>query len=132
MTHLRAMTGLLALLASHAISAPAAASELLPDPAFAQPALAGEWWATPNIKFEYQPGALCGVVAGGTAQPWDAILGFNGLSLTKGERYRLSVTVSGDPGGPMRALAQKAAEPWTAEGEIARSVNAGKQTLSED
>ena len=132
MTHLRAMTGLLALLASHAISAPAAASELLPDPAFADPALAGEWWATPAIKLEYQPGALCGVVAGGTAQPWDAILGFNGLSLTKGERYRLSVTVSGDPGGPMRALAQKAAEPWTAEGEIARSVNAGKQTLSED
>lgn len=132
MTYSRAMTGLLALLASHAISAPAAAGELLPDPAFAQPALAGEWWATPNIKFEYQPGALCGVVAGGTAQPWDAILGFNGLALQKGERYRLSITVSGDPGGPMRALAQKAAEPWTAEGEIARSVNAGKQTLSED
>lgn len=132
MTHLRAMTGLLALLASHAISAPAAASELLPDPAFADPALAGEWWATPAIKLEYQPGALCGVVAGGTAQPWDAILGFNGLSLTKGERYRLSVTVSGDPGGPMRALAQKAAEPWTAEGEIARSVNTGKQTMTED
>ena len=132
MTYSRAMTGLLALLASHAISAPAAASELLPDPAFADPALAGEWWATPAIKLEYQPGALCGVVAGGTAQPWDAILGFNGLALQKGERYRLSVTVSGDPGGPMRALAQKAAEPWTAEGEIARSVNAGKQTLSED
>lgn len=132
MTYSRAMIGLLALLAFHAVSERVAASEMLPDPAFAQSALAGEWWATPAIKFEYQPGALCGVVAGGTAQPWDAILGFNGLVLEKGERYRLSVTVSGDPGGPMRALAQKAAEPWTAEGEIARSVNAGKQTLSED
>ncbi|WP_417436350.1 glycoside hydrolase family 9 protein [Hoeflea sp.] len=132
MTHLRAMTGLLALLAASAMSSSAASSEMLPDPGFGQPALAGEWWATPNIKFEYKPGALCGVVAGGTAQPWDAILGFNGLVLKKGERYRLSVTVSGDPGGPMRALAQKAAEPWTAEGEIARAVSAGKQTLNED
>lgn len=133
MTHFRAMMGLLALLAAHAMPLKsAAASELLPDPAFAQSALAGEWWATPNIKFEYQAGALCGVVSGGTAQPWDAILGFNGLALTKGERYRMSITVSGDPGGPMRALAQKAAEPWTAEGEIARRLSASNQTLSED
>jgi endoglucanase len=132
MTHLRAMTGLLALLAAHAIPAHAAADEMLPDPAFAQPTLVGEWWATPNIKAEYRPGSLCGQVAGGAAQPWDAILGFNGLSLSKGERYRLSITVSGDPGGPMRALAQKAEEPWTAEGEITRRVGDGQQTLTED
>jgi endoglucanase len=132
MTHLRAMTGLLALLAVHAIPAHAAADEMLPDPAFAQPTLVGEWWATPNIKAEYRPGSLCGQVAGGAAQPWDAILGFNGLSLSKGERYRLSITVSGDPGGPMRALAQKAEEPWTAEGEITRRVGDGQQTLTED
>lgn len=93
MTHLRAMTGLLALLAVPAIPAHAAADEMLPDPAFGQSTLAGEWWATPNVKAEYRPGSLCGQVAGGAAQPWDAILGFNGLSLTKGERYRLSITV---------------------------------------
>jgi len=132
MTHFRAMTGLLALLAVFAMPTNAAAGEMLPDPAFAQSALVGEWWATPNIELEYQAGALCGLVDGGTAQPWDAILGFNGLALNKGEHYRLSITVLGDPGGPMRALAQKAAEPWTAEGEIARRLSASRQTLSED
>ncbi|MEM5474048.1 glycoside hydrolase family 9 protein [Hoeflea sp. AS60] len=133
MTHFRAMMGLLALLAAHAMpSTSAAARELLPDPAFANSAFVGEWWATQNIQLEYQAGALCGLVAGGTAQPWDAIVGFNGLSLAQGESYRLSITVSGDPGGPMRAVAQKAAEPWTVEGEIVRGLGPRQQTLTED
>jgi endoglucanase len=108
------------------------AAEQLPDPTFAQAALVGDWWATPNIKADYKRGALCGSVAGGTVQPWDAILGINGLRLDKGERYRLSIIVSGDPEGPMRAMAQKGAEPWTAEGEITRRVSSDKQTASTD
>lgn len=132
MTHPKAMIGLLALLASAAIQTDASAAELLPDPAFTQSALAGDWWATSNIKFDYSPGALCGAVAGGTAQPWDAIVGINGLSLTKGEQYRFSVIASGSPEGPMRALVQKASEPWTPEGEITRRLSADKQVLTED
>ena len=133
MTYPRAMTGFLALLAACAMPATnAAASEMLPDPAFAEPALVGEWWATPNIKLQYEAGALCGLVDGGTEQPWDAIFGFNGLSLTRDERYRLSITVSGEPGGPMRALVQKGSEPWTAEGQITRRLLTEKQTSSED
>ena len=132
MTHPRAMIGLLALLAAHAIPSEASATELLPDPAFGQGALRGDWWATPNITFDYKPGALCGAVEGGTVQPWDAILGFNGLGLTKGESYRLSIVASGDPGGPMRAIAQEAAEPWTPEGEITRRLSPGRQILNED
>lgn len=132
MTHSRATTGLFALLAAHAMPMTAAADEMLPDPAFAQSAMAGEWWATQNVKLEYQAGALCGLVAGGTVNPWDAILGLNGLSLRKGEHYRLSVTVSGDPGGPMRALAQQGVDPWTPEGEIVRRLSPDKQTVSED
>jgi len=132
MTHQKAMMGLIALLAAHALPTQATASELMPDPAFAQSAVAGEWWSTPNIAFGYQAGALCGVVAGGTRDQWDAILGFNGLALSKGERYRMSVTVSAEPGGPMRALAQMGVEPWTPEGEIVRRLGPGKQSLSTD
>jgi endoglucanase len=102
------------------------AAEQLPDPTFAQTALVGDWWATPNIKFDYERGALCGSVAGGSVQPWDAILGINGMRLDKGEKYRLSIVVSGDPEGPMRAIAQKGAEPWTAEGEITRRLSSGQ------
>ena len=133
MTYPKAMTGFFALLTACAIPVThAVASEMLPDPAFAQTDLAGEWWATSNIELQYQAGALCGLVDGGTAQPWDAIVGINGLTLTADESYRLSITVSGDPGGPMRALAQKASEPWTAEAEIARRVSGTTQTMSED
>tara|TARA_R110002050_G_scaffold55954_3_gene125793 strand:+ start:16499 stop:18772 length:2274 start_codon:yes stop_codon:yes gene_type:complete len=128
----KAMIGLLALLASNAIHTDVSAAEMLPDPAFTQSALVGDWWATSNIKFDYNPGGLCGVVDGGTAQPWDAIVGINGLSIVKGEQYRLSIITSGSPDGPMRALVQKASEPWTPEGEISRRLSPGKQILSED
>ncbi|MCY0148106.1 glycoside hydrolase family 9 protein [Hoeflea sp. G2-23] len=132
MTHSKAMIGVTALLATFAISSAAPAAEQLPDPTFVQSALVGDWWATPNIKFEYRAGALCGAVDGGTAQPWDAILGINGITLEKGERYRLSLVVSGDPEGPMRAIAQKAAEPWTPEGEITRRLSGKKVSASTD
>lgn len=132
MTHFKAMIGLTASLAAFAFQSDLKAAEQLPDPTFAQAALVGEWWATPNIKFDYQRGALCGSVAGGSVQPWDAILGINGVRLDKGETYRLSIIVSGDPGGPMRAIAQKGAEPWTAEGEITRRLSPDKQSASTD
>jgi endoglucanase len=132
MTHFQAMIGLTALLAAFAPPSKATAAEQLPDPTFTQAALQGEWWATQNIEFDYRPGALCGSVNGGTAQPWDAILGVNGISLERGERYRLSVVVSGDPDGPMRAIAQKGVEPWTAEGEITRRLTVKKQSASAD
>ncbi|MCY0096269.1 glycoside hydrolase family 9 protein [Hoeflea ulvae] len=131
MIHPKATLGLLAMLATHAITSHADAAEMLTDPAFESTALAGEWWATPNIELEYRKGELCGSVAGGTEQPWDAIAGINGLSLLEGEHYRLTITASADPAGQMRALVQKAAEPWTAEGEIKRGVSTGRQTMSE-
>jgi len=132
MMHSRAMIGLFALLAAHAMPTDTAATEMMPDPAFAQSEMVGEWWVTETIELEYQTGALCGEVSAGTVQPWDAILGLNGLTLTKDERYRLSITVSGDPGGPMRALAQKGVEPWTPEGEIVRRLSPDKLIVSED
>ncbi|WP_417424532.1 glycoside hydrolase family 9 protein [Hoeflea sp.] len=132
MTHFKAMIGFNTLLTTVVIASAAPAAEQLPDPTFGQPALVGEWWATPNIKLDYQAGALCGSIEGGTAQPWDAILGINNIKLEKGEHYRLSLVVSGDPEGPMRAIAQKAAEPWTAEGEITRRLSAEKVSASTD
>lgn len=132
MTHFKAMIGLTASLAVFVLQSDVNAAEQLPDPTFAQAALAGDWWATPNIKLDYQRGGLCGSVDGGTVQPWDAILGINGVRLDKGEKYRLSIIVSGNPEGPMRAIAQKGAEPWTAEGEIIRRLSADKQSASTD
>ena len=132
MMHPRAMTGLIALIAVTAAPATGASDEMLPDPAFAQSSMAGEWWATDNVKLEYRRGRLCGWVEGGTAQPWDAIVGLNGLALQEDEHYRFSITVSGNPGGPLRALVQEAAEPWTAEAQIQRRLDDSQQILTED
>ncbi|MBC7284149.1 glycoside hydrolase family 9 protein [Hoeflea sp.] len=132
MTHPKALIGLLALLALPAIQTEARAGELLPDPAFTRSDLAGDWWHTSNIEFDYSPGALCGTVEAGAAEPWDAIVGLNGIRLSRGEHYRLSIVASGSPDGPMRALVQKASEPWTPEAEIVRRLSAGQQVLSED
>jgi endoglucanase len=48
MTHFKAMIGLTASLAAIALQSDVNAAEQLPDPAFAQPTLVGEWWATPE------------------------------------------------------------------------------------
>jgi endoglucanase len=119
MTHFRAMIGLTALLA--AFAPPSKSTAANNSPIRRLPRRRCKVNGGPRRTLNSTIGAaLVRLVQGGTVQPWDAILGINGISLTRGERYRLSIVVSGDPDGPMRAIAQKGAEPWTAEGEITR------------
>ncbi|WP_245304082.1 glycoside hydrolase family 9 protein, partial [Hoeflea olei] len=132
MSHPKAKIGLLALLVAHILPSAAAAAELLPDPAFTRSTRQGDWWATPNITMDYGPGALCGMVAAGSEKPWDAILGINGLTLAKGESYRLSLIASGEPGGSMRALVQEARPPWVAQGEVVRRLAGDKTVVDTD
>lgn len=130
MPHARAKFLVPLLVAAFGVAGTVSAGELLPDPGFERAQLAGQWWATSNVRLDYRPGALCGEVEGGASQPWDAMIGLNGLSFDKGKNYRLSIEVSGEPGGPMRAVAQKAAEPWTAESEIVARLPAAPQHLN--
>ena len=81
------------MIAVTAAPATGASDEMLPDPAFAQSSMAGEWWATDNVKLEYRRGRLCGWVEGGTAQPWDAIVGLNGLALGEATAAHIGIDV---------------------------------------
>lgn len=119
------------LLCTGAVSAHAA-TELMGDPGFQTGNSAGQWWATPSVKLKAAKGELCGDVAGGTKNPWDAIIGVNGLQLEAGQHYRLEIETRADKNGPMRSYVQKGAEPWTPEGEIIRTLDVGKARLSAD
>ena len=71
------------------------------------------WWATENLTPELRDGQLCALVPGGLANPWDAIIGINDLTLEEGENYRFAFFASGDPKGPVRALVQMPVDPYT-------------------
>ena len=108
------------------------AKELISDPDLAKGNSNKRWWATPSISLKDGPGEICARVKGGTQNPWDAILGLNGLKIKKGENYRFSIKVQSDTSGPMRAFVQKGAEPWTPEAEIIRGLTKGDAAASID
>ncbi|MBO6716781.1 MAG: glycoside hydrolase family 9 protein [Rhizobiaceae bacterium] len=72
------------------------------------------WWATGNLSPRMVDGKLCADVPGGTANPWDAIIGQNNIAVSQGDSYQFSFTASGDPGGPVRGVVQMPSDPYTA------------------
>jgi endoglucanase len=71
------------------------------------------WWTTGNLAAVNRDGRLCVDVPGGLTNPWDAIVGQNGIQLSEGEGYTLSFEASGDPQGRVRALVQMPVDPYT-------------------
>ncbi len=82
----------------------------------------GAWWGTENLELELDNGQLCANVPAGTINPWDAIIGMDGINLVDGEEYEFSFTASGDPEGPVRALVQMPVDPWTSYTGITERV----------
>ncbi|MDG4766625.1 glycoside hydrolase family 9 protein [Solwaraspora sp. WMMD406] len=71
------------------------------------------WWATENVALTADDGRLCAAVPGGTANPWDASIGHNGIPLIDGAAYRLAFSVSSDVPTSVRANVQLNAAPYT-------------------
>lgn len=90
----------------------------------------GPFWATSNLSLVASEGTLCANIPGGTLYPWDAVIGVNDLPLEKGVNYQFSFTASGRGGGPMRALVQLPAEPWTAYIALEEGVTDQPRNLS--
>ncbi|NGO86520.1 carbohydrate binding domain-containing protein, partial [Streptomyces sp. 196(2019)] len=80
------------------------------------------WWSTANSPVAVLDGRLCADVPAGTANPWDAIIGQNGLSLTAGAAYTLSYTATATEPVTIRTNVQMATEPWTTELATARQI----------
>lgn len=73
------------------------------------------WWSTANAPVAVVDGRLCADVPGGTANPWDAIVGQNDLPLVAGEAYTLTYTASSTVPLSIHTNVQIATEPYTTD-----------------
>ncbi|MFS1298603.1 glycoside hydrolase family 9 protein [Streptosporangium longisporum] len=73
------------------------------------------WWGTSNTTLEVEDGRLCADVPGGTANPWDVIIGQDNIPLVKDETYAFSFSGAAPQGGPrtVKALVQLPVDPYT-------------------
>jgi endoglucanase len=110
----RRTIGLVALtaLAVTGLAAPAPAQpvELIDNGTF--DAGTAPWWWTGNAPAAVADGRLCAQVAGGTVNPWDAIIGQNDLGLQSGESYEFSFEASASVPVGVLAKVQQQTEPW--------------------
>jgi endoglucanase len=73
------------------------------------------WWGTANVPLAVVDGRLCVDVPGGTANPWDAIIGQNDIPLLAGESYTLTYTATATVPVSIHSNVQMAVDPWTAD-----------------
>jgi endoglucanase len=71
------------------------------------------WFSTPNPG-SVATGAFCVEVPGGSANPWDAIVGQNDIALEQGVTYELSFDASSTPTANIRAVVGLAVAPFDA------------------
>ncbi|MCG5214299.1 glycoside hydrolase family 9 protein [Streptosporangium soli] len=71
------------------------------------------WWATANTRLELDGGRLCADVPGGTVNPWDVIIGQDGVPLVQGETYAYTFTAAASSAKPAKALIQLPTDPYT-------------------
>ncbi|HZC27735.1 MAG TPA: glycoside hydrolase family 9 protein [Actinopolymorphaceae bacterium] len=81
------------------------------------------WWSTPNAPVKVVDGRLCASVPGGTANPWNAIVGQNDLALKKGESYSFSFQASATAPVSITANVQLSDPPYTAA--VSKKVTLG-------
>ncbi len=97
-----------------AAAAPAAAAEFVVNGTF-DGATTDPWWnANANTTTSVVDGRMCVAVASGTANPWDAIVGQNGIALEQGKSYTFSFVASADAPVTIKALVQLPDAPYTA------------------
>ncbi|GAA0466994.1 hypothetical protein Ade02nite_93150 [Paractinoplanes deccanensis] len=92
-------------------AAPPAGAEQLENGDFAD-GTAG-WYSYGTTATGAEDGQLCATVPAGLANPWDAGIGQNNVTLTAGSSYTLSFDATASPGATVRAAVQLGADPYT-------------------
>ncbi|KAB8145970.1 glycosyl hydrolase family 5 [Chloroflexia bacterium SDU3-3] len=108
-----------------ALAAPAAdpaANERVTNGTFDTDAY-GPWWGSANTALDVVDGKLCVDVAGGTANPWDAMIGQSNVLLENGESYLFSFEASASAPTSVQTTVQIGESPYTAA--LAQRVDVG-------
>ncbi|AGL16685.1 glycoside hydrolase family 9 protein [Actinoplanes sp. N902-109] len=92
-------------------AAPPAGAEQLENGDFSD-GTAG-WYSYGTTATGVDDGQLCTTVPGGLANPWDAGIGQNNVTLQAGSAYTLSFDATASPGATVRAAVQLGADPYT-------------------
>ncbi|WP_327588069.1 glycoside hydrolase family 6 protein [Nonomuraea sp. NBC_00507] len=112
LTRVMAITASAVTALSLAAAVPAvAAPQLVVNGTFA--AGTAPWWKSANTSMAVDAGRLRVNVTGGTANPWDAMIGQNGIALAKGTAYTLSFDAAASAQVSAVTTVQLADSPYT-------------------
>ncbi|WP_238412922.1 glycoside hydrolase family 9 protein [Saccharothrix deserti] len=73
---------------------------------------ADPWWASAGVSNRVVNGELCATVTGGTANPWDALIGQNGVPFEAGQPYTMSFDAYASVARPAAAVAGEGVDPY--------------------
>ncbi|NUS64062.1 MAG: endoglucanase [Saccharothrix sp.] len=79
---------------------------------------ADPWWASAGVSNRVTNGELCATVTGGTVNPWDALIGQNGVPFEAGQSYTMSFDAYASVARPAAAVAGEGVSPYR---QIAKS-----------
>lgn len=102
----------LAAVAVSAVPAQAAGTEYITNGTFTNNT--DPWWGTDNLSLSVVSGRLCTQVPTGTTNVWDAIVGYNGIPLVKGDEYTVKFAASASVAATIKANVQLSEDPYTA------------------
>ncbi|NUT93213.1 MAG: endoglucanase [Saccharothrix sp.] len=91
---------------------------------------ADPWWSSAGVTNRVTGGELCAAVTGGTTNPWDALVGQNGVPFEAGQAYRMSFDAYATTPQTIAANAGEAVSPYRTIARQQVSVTTTKQTFS--
>ncbi|MFD9700282.1 glycoside hydrolase family 9 protein [Lentzea sp. NPDC059081] len=73
---------------------------------------ADPWWSGAGVTNRVTGGELCASVTGGTTNPWDALIGQNGVPFESGQSYTFSFDAHATTAQPVTAAAGESVSPY--------------------
>lgn len=73
---------------------------------------ADPWWSGAGVTNRVTGGELCAAVTGGTTNPWDALIGQNGVPFETGQSYTFSFDARATTAQPITAAAGESVSPY--------------------
>ncbi|MBP2328231.1 endoglucanase [Kibdelosporangium banguiense] len=91
---------------------------------------ADQWWASTGVTNRVANGELCASVTGGTTNPWDALIGENGVPFETGQQYTMSFDAYATTPQPVAANAGEGVSPYRAIARQEFQLTTSKQRYS--
>ncbi|MDQ2587735.1 glycoside hydrolase family 9 protein [Saccharothrix yanglingensis] len=91
---------------------------------------ADPWWAGTGVTNRLTNGELCAAVPGGTANPWDALIGQNGVPFEAGQSYTMKFDARATTPQPITANLGEGVSPYRGIASHTVQLTTTKQTFS--